>query len=91
MENDNREGYGFTIPDLVELGDNLHLAKTALVICQRENGEERTTMTSATGVYKDLVFMLVDAMDNNPQLTALIVEAINMKAINDLNEEYEKE
>jgi hypothetical protein len=89
MENDNRIGYGFTIPDLVELGDNLHLAKTALVICQRVEGEGLTTMASATGVYKELVFMLVDAMDNNPQLTALIVEAINMKALTDLNEEYE--
>jgi hypothetical protein len=35
--------------------------------------------------------MLVDAMDNNPQLTALIVEAINMKALTDLNEEYEND
>lgn len=62
----DREGKGYTIQDLIEIGDHLHNSKTAIVICDVEkDGGKHETMLSLTGKRGDIIMMLINILEQD--------------------------
>jgi hypothetical protein len=79
MENE-RLGKGYNIDDLVKIGDALHDSTSAIVLTLVKNTDGScTTFGSATGTGKDLITLIVEVLENTPELETLFTEALVLK------------
>jgi hypothetical protein len=87
---DERDGY--SINDLVAIGDHLHNSKTALVIADipSADGKQHTTMGSAVGTHKDIVLMILAILEKNEQMEELITEAVLIRKANKIAAMFNK-
>lgn len=83
---------GYSINDLVAIGDHLHNSKTALVIADipSADGKQHTTMGSATGTHKDIVLMILAILEKNEQMEELITEAVLIRKANKIAAMFNK-
>ena len=79
MEN-NRKDKGYCIEELVELGDKLHDCSSAIVLTLIKNSDEtETCFGSASGRRSDLTKLIMDVLENQPELEAILTEAVILK------------
>jgi hypothetical protein len=76
MDNE-RKGKGYTIDDLVKIGDQLHDSSSAIVLTlvKHKNGT-CTSLGSATGTQKDLSMLLIEVLGETPELEQIFTEAL---------------
>jgi hypothetical protein len=75
-----RVGKGYTIDDLVKIGDQLHDSSSAIVLTLvKHNDGTCTSLGSATGTNKDLTMLIIQVLENSPELESLFYEALVLK------------
>ena len=86
-----RDDKGFSIKDLVKIGDHIHESKTALIISDIAKPDgTHSILGSATGNRRDIVLMIYSILKDNKGLEELISEAVLMKKMEDIHAMFSK-
>ena len=89
------ERRNLTTKELVEIGDNIHVCDTALILTDKINGKEHKSFVVVYGSPQDITIMIYEMIKQSENLETIITDAVLMfkmeKAINNIDKKNKDE